>query len=295
VRFGGSVTVNEGDSVDGDVVVFGGAARVMGRVDGDVVVIGGSADLGPKSEVTNDVVVIGGRLTRDPAAQVGGEVQEVGIGPFSFPGGGPRVERSWNWSWDRLNPFRGVSSLVMTTVRTAVLCLLTALVLLLGGGFVDQIRGLAFSQPLKAGAIGFLSQVLAVPLFVILSIVLVITIVGIPFLLLTPFVFLALAILALVGFTAVARQLGGLALGRFGASGAGEYLATLVGVVVILAPLLVARLIGVAGGPMWLVSTPLAVVGYCAEYLAWTVGMGAVLFALAGMRAPVAPPPLPQS
>jgi formylmethanofuran dehydrogenase subunit C len=293
VRFGGSVTVAEDETVDGDVVVFGGAAHVMGRVDGDVVVIGGSADLGPKADVSKDLVVIGGRLNRDPASRVGGDVQEIGVGPFSVPGGISRPQfRTWNWGW--MNPFTGMSSLFMTAVRTGVLCLLAVVVVLLGGSYVDRIRALASAEPLKVGAVGFLSQVLAVPAMVVITIVLAITIIGIPFLLLMPFALLALAILALVGFTAVARQLGELVLGRFGERGLGEYAATLAGVLAILSPLLLARVIGIGGGPLWLVSTPLAVVGFCAEYAAWTVGFGAVLFALFGGRPPVTPPPLPQ-
>jgi hypothetical protein len=293
VRFGGTITVNEGETVEGDVVVIGGFARVNGRVTGEVVVVGGSAQLGPQADVTGDVVVVGGRLDRNPSARIGGEVEEVGVGPINIDPniGWPR----WGWpGWWSGNPFGGFFSLVSTVVRVGILCLLTAIVLLVGGGYVERIRTLAAAEPLKAGAVGFLSQVLMVPALVILCVVLIITIIGIPFLLLLPFAVLALAVLALVGFTAVARELGQLVLGRvWSDSGGGVFAATMAGVLLIVSPVLLGRLISIGGGPLWLVSTPLSIVGFVVEYLAWTIGFGAVLFMMFGRRGVVTPPPLP--
>lgn len=84
---------------------------------------------------------------------------------------------------------------------------------------------------MKSGLVGFLSQIFMLPLTVVTIVVLVITIVGIPFLLLLPFVALALAlcVVALVGFKAVAQRLGGMALTRFGGP-SGAYFATVLGV-----------------------------------------------------------------
>jgi hypothetical protein len=294
VRFGGTVTVNEGETVDGDVVVIAGTARINGRVNGEVVVVAGTAELGPKADIAEDVVVVGGPLRRDPAARIGGDVDEIGFGPINI---NPNVRMppfgfgSWN-NWG--NPFGSAFSLLATVIRVAVMCLLVALVLLFGSSYVDRIRAFAASEPFKAGAVGFLSQVLMLPLTVILVIVLVITIVGIPLLLLLPFVLLALCVLGLVGFTAVARQVGDLVVGRFSDGGIGVYAATMAGVLLIVSPLLLGRLISMGGGPLWLVSTPLAAVGFFVEYAAWTIGFGAVLFSTFGRRLPMtAPPPLP--
>ena len=292
VRFGGTVTVNEGETVDGDVVVIAGTARVNGRVNGEVVVVGGTAELGPNADIAEDVVVIGGPLRRDPAARIGGDVDEIGFGPINI---NPNLSMPrfgfGNWNWG--NPFGSAFSLLATVIRVAVMCLLAALVLLFGSGYVDRIRVFAAAEPFKAGAVGFLSQVLMLPLTVILVIVLVITIVGIPLLLLLPFVLLALCVLGLVGFTAVARQVGDLVVGRFSDGGIGVYAATMAGVLLIVSPLLLGRLISVGGGPLWLVSTPLAAVGFFVEYAAWTIGFGAVLFSTFGRRLPAMPPPLP--
>jgi hypothetical protein len=283
--------VGEDETVDGDVVVIAGRAQVLGRVTGGVVVVAGSAELGPKADVGDDVVVVGGQLTRDPSAHVGGEVHEVGVGPISID---PRVRMPhvgfWDWSWS--NPLGSAFSLMSTLVRLAILCLLCALVVLVGGIYVDRVGALAVDQPVTSGLVGVLSQIFMFPLTVVTVVVLVITIIGIPLLLLLPFVALALCIVALVGFTAVAQRLGQMALGRFGGP-SGAYVATVAGVLAILTPVILGRLIALGGGPLWLVSTPLSALGFLAEYAAWTIGFGAAVFLAFGSRPRVVPPPLP--
>ncbi len=291
VRFGGTVTVDEGETVDGDVVVVAGRARIMGRVTGDVVGVAGGAELGPHADVGKDVVVVGGQLSRDPGARVGGEVSEVGVGPLSIdpharmPRFGP-----WDWTWS--NPVGSAFSLFSTLTRLAILCLLCGLVVLVGGVYVDRVGELASDQPLKSGLVGFLSQVFMLPLTVVTIVVLVITIVGIPLLLLLPFVALTICAVALVGFTAVAQRLGGFVLGRLGRP-FGAYAATVLGVLLILGPVLLGRLISFGGGALSLVATPLSAVGFLAEYAAWTIGFGAAVFLAFGNRPRMVPPPLP--
>ena len=43
-----------------------------------------------------------------------------------------------------------------------------------------------------------------------------------------------------------------------------------------MSPILLARLVGLAGGPLWLMSFGLAMLGFLFEYVAWTVGLGAI-------------------
>jgi len=271
--------------------VIAGRAQVLGHVTGDVVVVGGGAELGPRADVGADVVVVGGQLMRDPSAHVGGEVHEVGVGPLSID---PRVRMPhfgfWDWSWS--NPLGSAFSLLSTVARLAILCLLCALVVLVGGVYVDRVGALAADQPMKSGLVGFLSQVFILPLTVVTIVVLVITIVGIPLLLLLPFVALALCVVALVGFTAVAQRLGGMALARLGGP-SGAYVATVLGVLLILGPVLLGRLVSFGGAPLWFVAMPLSALGFLAEYAAWTVGFGAAVFLAFGSIPRTVPPPLP--
>lgn len=293
IRFGGSVTVDEDETVEGDVVVIGGSATVNGEVTGDVVAVGGSIRLGPRAQVGNEVVVVGGTLAREPGARVGGEIQEVGFGKIDMSRWrSPReVGRQW-WPGQTLG---SAFSLVSTLVRVGMLCLLAALVLLFGRDYVTRVGDRAAAEPLKAGAIGLLVQLLFLPLLIVTILLLVITIVGIPLLVLVPFAILLLMVLALVGFTAVAAYVGHELTARFGWTGYGPYATTIAGIFLIVSPILLARLAGLAGGPLWLMSFGLALVGFVCEYAAWTIGLGAIALVRFNDRGFIAPQVAPRS
>ena len=207
-----------------DVVVFGGTARIEGRVEGDVVSIGGSVELGPGAHVTGDVAVVGGALHRDPGAIVDGDVSEVGIGQAVLGG----VERSreaagWVSPFTPLRRFLDYAGLATTTARTLALMLLACVLLLVAPRMVERIGDRAFAEPVKAGLVGFLLELIFVPVLVASILLLVITIVGIPLLALLPVALLAVVIVLLAGFTAVARRVGEAVAGRFGWQAPGPY------------------------------------------------------------------------
>ena len=274
IRFGGSVTVEEDETIRGDVVAIGGSARVFGEVRGSVVAIGGSAELGPKAIVRGDVTAVGGAIKRDPAAQVDGETHEVGVGGvgagdwrFSFPS----LATLW-WGWT-LGAFY---SLIASIVRVAVLCLLAALVMLVARDYVERVGAQAAAEPFKSGAIGFLAQIFFVPVLVITILLLVVTIIGIPLLVLIPFAILGLGIFALLGFTSVAYYVGRTVCSSVGWNEAGPFGTMIAGILLLVSPILIARLIGLAGGFLYPMTVGLGLIGVLVEYVAWTVGFGAV-------------------
>jgi hypothetical protein len=288
VQIGRSIRINEGEVVDGDVVAVGGSVTVGGEVRGDVVSVGGSITLGPKASVANNVVVVGGQLRRDPSAQIGGRTQEIAIGALNF--------ENWRLSSNPLRMMWGsmvgaAFALAFTLTRLAVLCLLAALVVLFAQSYMERAGARAAADPLKAGAIGLLAQLLFLPILVITVVVLIMTIVGIPLLLLIPFVILGLAVVGLVGFTGVAHRLGHLALSRFGRSVDNPYLTSIAGIILVLSPLLLARLIGLVGNGGAPFSMGLGVAGTLLEYLVWTVGFGAVALMRFSGSAPLASAP----
>jgi hypothetical protein len=269
-RVGGSVTVEEDEAVS-DVVVIGGSAHVMGQVDGDVVVIGGTADLGPHANVGKDVTVVGGSLRREAGARVGGRVNEVEHG-MAFRGLHPvRLPRSFFFG----SPLGGVFAFASTAFYIAIVSLFAFLVVLLNREYVERVAARAAAEPIKAGVVGLLAQLLFIPLLVVTIVLLVITIIGIPLLVLLPFAILALVIFCFIGFTAVAYRVGAMVTGRRG-SPLNPQLTAIVGILVVMSPLVVGRILGV-GGPLLLPLTlPVLFLGFVAEYLAWTVGVGAV-------------------
>ena len=274
VRVGGSIDVEEGETIYGDVVAVGGSANIDGEVQGDVVAVGGSIILGPHSSVERNVTAVGGSIKRDPAAQVGGKSQVVDS---------PGLDLSrWNW---RVNPVGmwwgnmvgSAFAFVGTLARIVVLCLLAALVVLFGREYMERAANVAVAEPVKAGAVGLLAQILFVPLLVVTCVVLVVTIIGIPLLLLLPFVVLGLIVFGVVGFAGVANRLGAVAAARLGFDQSNPYIVTLVGVAVVMAPVLLARVVSLGGGVLFPLAIALAIIGGLIEYVAWTVGFGSVL------------------
>lgn len=282
LEIGDSVTVDADETIARDVVAIGGSARIQGEVRGTVVAVGGDVELGPTAFVNRDVVVIGGTLRRAPGARIGGEIHEIGWRGFNIGDWSERRAFGDFWPGPLLGAVVGLTS---TLGRLAILSLFALLVVLLGREYVDVVGSRAAAEPLKAGAVGVLSQLLFLPLLVITIVMLVVTIIGIPLLALIPFVLLGLMIVGLVGFTAVAQRIGRLVAGRFGWA-AGPYGTTFTGIVVVLSPVLVARLAGLAGGPTF----GLGFAGAIFEYLVWTVGFGAVAISWLGGRRPASPP-----
>ncbi len=287
VRIGGSVSVAADEVVEGDVVAIGGSASVDGEVHGDVVAVGGNITLGPRASVDENVVVVGGVLNRDPSARIGGRIQQIGVGPF-------RMGR-WAWAGPLVGRWGsmvgGAFAFVATLARLVILCLFSALVVLLGHDYMEKVGMRAAAEPVKAGIIGLLAQLLFLPALVITIVVFVITIIGIPLLILIPFALLGLLVVALVGFAGVAYRLGGLVSSRLGWPSDNRYRVTITGVVLLMAPVLLARVAGLGGGVMFPMTFALGLIGAAVEYLAWTVGFGAV--ALSRFARPPMLPPAP--
>jgi hypothetical protein len=272
VRIGGGVSVARDELVEGDAVAIGGSADIDGEVTGDVTVIGGSLNLGPEAIVRRDVAVIGGSLNRSPGARIYGKVDDVGFGkqlPLS-----QRLGRNFPF-WTQ---FWRVGGLVGTLLRITLLMLSALVVVAVGGRFVEAIADRAATEPFRSGLAGLLAEVLFVPLVVITVVVLAVSIIGIPLLVLVPFAVVLAVVPMLVGFTGVAYQIGRLGSNRFGIK-RGPYASVALGVVLVVGITLVARIVALAGGFVFgvVVAGPLAAIGGLAEYVAWTIGIGAVL------------------
>jgi hypothetical protein len=276
------VTVREGEVVLGDAVAIGGSVTVDGEVRGSVAAIGGNVMLGPHAVVGEDVAAIGGHLTRDPGARVEGKISEVGLGDIF-------TSRQWSRTWNSDAVFGPSFALMSTIFRLVISCLCCAFVVLLGQPYVDRVGARAFYEPVKSWAMGFLVELLFAPAIVLVCLLLIITIIGIPLLLiLIPIIIGVLFIVALFGFASVARVIGQKVGERLHWTETNAYLITFVGVVAIMTPLLLARLLGVAGGPLSPIAFGLMVLGRLVEYLVWTVGLGAVVLSRFSPQTPPA-------
>jgi hypothetical protein len=273
------------------IVVLGGNARIDGRADDDVVVIGGTLRLGPKAVVGGDVVTVGGEAIIDPAATIRGNVDTAVVTI-------PNVDWGVDWpvvtgpglDWREWWPFAALSA---TVLRLSLVLIVSLVLTIVVPGWVRSI-GIRASSAISSGLLGALAEILFVPALIAVVIGLAVSIVGIPLLGAIPF---ALAIGALAwtgGFAAVAACLGARLRGGGIATSSSLTTDFLVGFVAISALSIVANVIMV--GPGWM--TPLAWMlqagGLVVEYVAWTIGLGAVLSGRA-VRSNAMPPPMPAS
>ena len=284
VRIGGSVSIDSDEYVSGDVVVIGGSANINGEVDGEVVVIGGSARFGPQADVRGDITVVGGGISRDQTATIRGAINEIGLGDIRWRQGG-EWGRSANWDW--MSGIYPVARLTGTLVRVTLLILLTTLVLFVARTPVEQIADRVAADPVKSWFVGFLAEMLFIPVLIMTAVVLAISIIGIPLLVLLPVAIVALLVVMLVGFTAVAYHMGRLLQDRVDVLRTRPYAATFAGILLIVSPVLLARLVGLTGD-LGFVVWPIAAVGFLLEYSVWTAGLGAA--ALVRFNRPAQPP-----
>ena len=278
VRVGGPVSVEVDERVRGDVVVIGGPLRVDGEVTGDVVVIGGRARFGPEAEVDGDVTVLGGPIDRASTARLRRGLNQVWLGDLDFNGlnlsewfgrGGRALPRPPPVSpgWD----------LGGTVLRLLFLALLASLVVLVARGPVERAADRSVREPVKAGVVGLLTQLLLGPLLVLAVLLLVVSIIGIPLLVLVPFGLLALLLVMLVGFAGAAYALGRWIRARFGLQTHPIYLSIWVGTAALLIPTMAGEAFEIAGGPLGFLAVLFVLTGVVVEYAAWTTGFGALV------------------
>jgi hypothetical protein len=285
VRIGGNdtIVVKENERVQGDVVAIGPAVNIDGEVSGDVVSVIGKVKLGPHAIVRGDLTTVGGALDRDSQAQVFGDTNEVGVGQAAA-----RVAPRINVPNLLFGTFASrMGRLTMTIARVLMFVLFALIVTAIGYRPVQQIGGRILAEPVRAGLVGLLAEILFVPVLCVTILGLVISIIGIPLLILVPFAIILIGVMMLVGYTAAAYIAGGWALQRFGRSERSPYVAVAIGIVVIAGLTLLGRLFALAVGGF---GAPLYFVGYLIEYLAWTVGFGAAIQTWIRMRrGPVTP------
>ena len=292
VAFGGREHVMVDEQVRGDVIVIGGSLLVDGEVLGDITVVGGAVEFGPEAIARREVTVVGGRLRRDPGARFLRGVNEVRFDmidlDFSDFGGLPRIRLPWP-----SRPFFRSLDLVGTLMRFAFFGLLGSVVLLVSAGSAERVSRRVALEPFKAGFVGVLAQLLFVPLLVTGIILLVITIIGIPLLVLVPVVLVGGLVVMVLGFTGVAQGIGQLLGGGEGHGHRSAFFLFWLGLALVMTPTFFGEALGLMPGPWGFFAVMLGVVGFVVEYVAWTTGLGAVILNRFG--GPPEPPVPPMS
>ena len=298
ISIGGSVLVK--GEVLGNAVAIGGPLHVEGTVSDTAIAVGNSVHLGSDA-VVGDVVSVGGRVRRESGAQVHGDINEIAIGqdfrigwwPFDWGRGG-----SYDLDDFYFSPFEVVFDVFWGVVCMLIMILFASGFLLVARQPFERVGRKLKEDPFQAALVGFLAQVLCGPFFVLVVLILVISIIGIPLLILLPIAILGLLIAAFMGYAAVAYRLGSWLKDRFGWHFVDNpYLALTAGVVLLQMWSLIADVTDLGHGPLWFLSIMLGVFGFIVQYVAWTAGLGAVLLTRFGTsntwrrQAPVAAAP----
>ena len=277
VVIGGPATVD--GAVQDEVTAIGGRVTVNGRVGGDVISVGGSVHLGPKAEVEGDVTSVGGTVEREPGARVSGQINQAGgFGPRIHIGGDHDID-FWPW-W---SPFAGAMRLMWSILTLAIFALLVAVTVVVAREPVARVEAKLVSEPWQSGLAGLLAQLLFIPLFVLVTVILVVSIVGIPLLILYPFLILALIVGGLIGFSAFALRVGRLIEHRFDRHFGSAVATALVGLFAIEVCRILGRLFALGHGPLDAFAWFFSLTGFLLSYVAWTFGFGAVILTRFGM------------
>lgn len=170
VRLFSDARVGPDEHLDGDVVAVFGSAHIAGHVTGTVVAVFGSVDFEPGASIGGDAVAVGGSVEDEEGVRVNGQTVSVGLAPLTFglPGLpvmlgllalGWLVTLFFAWIFAMLFPER-LARVAVTSSRRTLLSLLLGL--------------LAF---------------LCMP---VISILLIVTVIGLPIGIMLPFAYVAL-------------------------------------------------------------------------------------------------------
>ncbi len=167
--FGGNVNLESGSSVNGDVILIGGSLDVFGSIHGDLVATGGFVHLNNGSEVNGDITRIGGNLLMEDGAVVQGDMITSNNPGFSMP------KNLFNRT--RVSEiFRPVGSFFLTIFQAlafAVIAIIVALVIPKNTVRLAQTSAARFGLSLGIGFLGALVVLFG-------SLILTVTLIGIP-------------------------------------------------------------------------------------------------------------------
>jgi hypothetical protein len=166
VVFGGAVTVEPDSVVNGDVVLIGGTVEIGGKVNGNLVGIGGAVRLSKNAVINGDLFTMSATLRREEGAKVNGQVvngtdlSPSFIIPNNLNGGDltlPEPPQVPAFSVDT-NP---VLSIMWFLFRTFMYAALAVLLVMFLPAHVGRVSRAALNQPVITAGAGLLTAVLA--------------------------------------------------------------------------------------------------------------------------------------
>ncbi len=273
VQVGKEISIASNELVNGDVVDFLSNITVDGKVMGDVAAILGNVKLGPNAVVNGQVVSILGSVTKDPGAVVRGETAVVGHRHYGRTGPG----LVWSWGPPLGKGFFGAGARIAVLIVLAILMVLVLYFISTRLQRASQYLSASFG---KSFGIGLLVLFPGTLFAIILTVILAITIVGIPVAVL---LILSLFALFVLGYFTSALELGRFVAKKFNAETDSPYIHGILG-------LFLLAILGIIAAIMYLnpffgpARVALRVLGVLINFVAITVGVGAFISSRGGSR-----------
>jgi len=269
VVFGGMVTLEAGATINGDLALTGGSLESYGTLNGDLVSTGGFVHLHETAVVNGDITRIGGNLVQDAGAEVHGNIITTSNSGINVPEDGFDFSRMR----EAFKPIRNFFGAIFQALAFAIIAVIVALVAPKGTERLARTVRTKFALSLGMGALGFLVVMLGSVLFTI-------TLIGIPLAIMVLFAF---SIMMVYGWIGLGLELGNRMAKLFKTSW-NPSISTGLGTLTLS---LAAALVG------WI-----PCLGWLVVFLVAMTGFGSVVLTRFGTRPlddePVAQPPTPQ-
>ncbi len=218
LHVGEDVTIDDGREVEGTLVVVEGDATILGEVSGDVVVVGGSLRISGDAHIHGEVRLVDGRLERD-GGTVEGAVRTLDDPAVAEPvtradpGASEEQDPSDRDAEAGFRPLRhimsGLAGLFGDMFGLVIVVALGFVVVHFAGNRLQNVADAAVASPGRAALVGLAGGFLLLPVWVLGSLALLVSIVGIPLLIVwLPFFPLAAFLAHGLGYLAVAIGIG---------------------------------------------------------------------------------------
>lgn len=227
VRMSGDIYVNQGETVTGDVVTLKGNIYINGSVTGNAVALFG--DIIVNGKVLGDAVSVTGKITVGQNGKVMGNTVEAAGGAIT---GKKSYNYNYNYKYNYNNyasraPWGKTVGTILSFFWAVVVFLLASLVYAIMPRKIDEMSDTISPNFGKRVGIGILAAIGSPIVMVILSIILVVTIIGI---LVVPFAWIAYLIICLVAVVPVYVFIGKNALNLTGIKNTSSYAGLAAGV-----------------------------------------------------------------
>jgi len=314
LRIGEDMDLEVGEEIDHSLILVDGDLDLRGVIRGDVVVTGGSVRLWDGGLITGDLRVVDGEVET-----MGGEVEGEILIPsteevVSFDS---REMRKLREDLEREiredlrstmvregrsrpgfvvglfgNLGRAIAGLLENLLTFLVLAVLGILIVHFAGGRLEVVATTARRAPVQSAMVGLAGGFLLIPVWILGVVALAVSIIGIPVLLAwVPLFPIAAGVAALLGYVAVARNIGEWVAdqeyrGLEWIRGSNTFYVVVAGLGALMLPAVAASVVRILG--LGLLQGLLAFLGGAVTFIAVVLGFGAVLLTRGGKIRPYA-------